>query len=822
MKTRSWLLLLIFSVIGYSATFYFFPKVMPAAHWGTTLDRAAAIVKAKSLAESFGIEKSDWTGWIELVETTYGRQNEYYLATQSMGLGGVGVGLLSAISTQVTLNDPRTHRKIKVNFRADGFPQEFKDRLPKENNSKTKIETSPGNAEKSASPTTPAAMPEPERVSDADKQLAENAFKSFWGERLLAAATLAESNNTQQGARLVWKAEDQKLKLTARVLVRDGKIKELSLDHDFTKSFDAEFKVRRSTFTEVLSSADFLVVIPSILLVMIFYFLGLALKRIQQRQGLVFLVAASLLILLIILLGRMGDDLRNGTVSGTTGYWVTVLLPWLLVLVVTLAIAGSLYFFWVAGQSLEIRLPHRRTISFELLLKGQIFTKPVAQSIAAGLMAGGIFISIPILAAASHLFSGLELDAHGLENTFAAHFPAFPVFFAPLQYLLFIVFAFFAPMICVYVKRLLLARILILVTCTICLIGTSFVYISATGMLVTGVLMGLALTALYFRGDLLAIVFSLFGVHAAIGAAALLAQPSVSLQSSGWRAIAGLAVLLVVSLIGVWRFREVTEEETAIPAHLLETRIERERLKADFNVAQRAQQQMLPDAPPQIPGLEIAAICKPSKEVGGDLYDFLPLRDGKLGIVVADVSGKGVPASLYMTLTKGLLTSIAETVDDPGEILREVNRHLYEVCRRKMFVTLFLGVIDPVTKRMVYARAGHNPTVFRSVARQETSLLKPKGMGLGLNSGKIFDQSLKVETLQLELNDKLFFYSDGITEAMNPKNEEYGEERLIEIAEKADDLAASEARDAVMTDVTRFLASNQPQDDQTLVVVKVI
>jgi sigma-B regulation protein RsbU (phosphoserine phosphatase) len=175
-----------------------------------------------------------------------------------------------------------------------------------------------------------------------------------------------------------------------------------------------------------------------------------------------------------------------------------------------------------------------------------------------------------------------------------------------------------------------------------------------------------------------------------------------------------------------------------------------------------------------------------------------------------------------MTLTKGLLVSVAETADDPGEILREVNRHLYEVCRRKMFVTLFLGVIDPATKQLTYARAGHNPTVFRSVARQETSLLKPRGMGLGLNSGKIFDQSLKVETLQLELDDKLFFYSDGITEAMNPRNEEYGEERLIAMAAKADDLAASEARDVVLADVTTFLGSNQPQDDQTLVVVKVI
>jgi sigma-B regulation protein RsbU (phosphoserine phosphatase) len=280
-------------------------------------------------------------------------------------------------------------------------------------------------------------------------------------------------------------------------------------------------------------------------------------------------------------------------------------------------------------------------------------------------------------------------------------------------------------------------------------------------------------------------------------------------------------VLAIISLIGVWKLREVGEEETVVPQQLLETRDERERLKAEFSVAQRAQQQMLPDAPPQIPGLEISAICLPSKEVGGDLYDFLPLSDGRLGVVVADVSGKGVPASLYMTLTKGLLASVSETVNDPGEILREVNRHLYEVCRRKMFVTLFLGVIDPVTKRLIYARAGHNPTIFRRPMEQ-TRMLGAGGIGLGLNRGKIFDQSLKVETVQLAANDKLYFYSDGITEAMNHHNEEYGEERLMDLAERLDNVGAIEARDAVLGDVKDFLGSNQPQDDQTLVVVRVV
>jgi sigma-B regulation protein RsbU (phosphoserine phosphatase) len=231
---------------------------------------------------------------------------------------------------------------------------------------------------------------------------------------------------------------------------------------------------------------------------------------------------------------------------------------------------------------------------------------------------------------------------------------------------------------------------------------------------------------------------------------------------------------------------------------------------------------MIPDALPNLEGVEIAAVCRPSREVGGDLYDFINLPDGRLGIVVADVSGKGVPASLYMTLTKGLLDSVTEEKTDPGEILREVNRHLYEVCRRKVFVTLFLGVIDPVNKMFVYARAGHNPSILRKSSNQQTSLLKSPGMGMGLNNGSIFDNSLKVSSLKLEANDMVFFYSDGITEAMNGNHEQYGEERLMKIAAEVDGLRAEEARNRIMFDVEKFLGNVNPQDDQTLVVARVL
>ena len=804
MKLRGWLLLIAVSLLGYAATFLLFPKVSPAANWRHNVDRDAAVAIAKQTARQFGIEDANWEDAgaglaMTNVEAEYSRRREYYREVEP---NGVGQPYFTPIHLNVKLLDFKTKRRVTATINSNGKVLEFDTSTPEERKRNDDADN------------------QPDKVSDADTQLAESAIKSLWGDGLLQSAKLTESSVTRQGSRFTWKTEDARMKLLAKALVREGKIKQLSLEPQFTSSFDFDFEARRNLLLKVLTNFEGIIIWPPIFLVAIFFFVGVALKRIQHRQALIFLAVTFLLLTGFNWLDGLSVDIDEGS-AVNSGFWAAKFFSWLFFLIGMLAIAGTLYFVWAAGQSLAIRIPNRPTISIELILKGKLLTKPVARSFAIGLLSGGIVIAIPVLLAASRLFAGMELDANDLEDRFVSSFPAISQALNGRQYLGFVMFGFMALLPMVYIKRPMLARLSVYVIVVLAMIGGVAISFSAAGLIATALLVSLALTVIFFRGDLLAVIVSLGASQAAMGAATLLAQPAGTFQSSGWRALASLAVLAIVSLIGVWKFREVREEETAVPLQLLETRDERERLRAEFGVAQRAQQQMLPDAPPQIPGLEIAAVCIPSKEVGGDLYDFLSLSDGRLGIVVADVSGKGVPASLYMTLTKGLLASVSETTSDPGEILREVNRHLYEVCRRKMFVTLFLGVIDPATKRLTYARAGHNPTVFRR-PMAETRLLRAGGIGLGLNSGKIFDKTLKVETVQLAANDKLFFYSDGITEAMNPKNEEYGEERLMSLAERLDEVGANEARDFVLSEVKEFLDSNQPQDDQTLVVVKMI
>jgi len=238
-----------------------------------------------------------------------------------------------------------------------------------------------------------------------------------------------------------------------------------------------------------------------------------------------------------------------------------------------------------------------------------------------------------------------------------------------------------------------------------------------------------------------------------------------------------------------------------------------------MSVAREAQQRMLPSAPPPIPGFSVASICRPAQGVGGDLYDFIALEEGRWGIAVADVSGKGLPAAMYMSMTKGLLLAAVDERSDPLEMLEDVNAGLYSVGQRNVFVTMFFAVLEPVSRDVAFVRAGHNSALWRKHATRETVSLTPRGIALGMTSSRMFTRSCAVEKLVMEPGDTLFIYSDGVTEAMNGDSMEYGDDRLAEAIARGDGLDATAARDLIIDDVSAFVGSTPPNDDLTLVVL---
>jgi serine phosphatase RsbU (regulator of sigma subunit) len=326
---------------------------------------------------------------------------------------------------------------------------------------------------------------------------------------------------------------------------------------------------------------------------------------------------------------------------------------------------------------------------------------------------------------------------------------------------------------------------------------------------------------LYARFGVLGALSAFWSANILTAAATLLTQPAAGLHGSGLRTLAALGCLGVFALAAAWKGPGAGAELSGESGVLLQQRSRREELLAEFNVARSAQQRMLPSKPPAFAGYTVAASCEPAREVGGDLYDFVRLSDGRWGIGVADVSGKGVPAALYMTLTKGLLCAAAQDSGDPREILMSVNKHLRAAAKKKVFVTMAFGVLDPVERTLEYVRAGHNPVVWRRAAANETRMLASSGIGLGLASPALFARTLATEKIRLAPGDALIFYSDGLTEAMTESLEQFGEERLIAAAARADGLHAAATRDSILGEVRRFLGGAPSQDDLTIAVLRV-
>jgi sigma-B regulation protein RsbU (phosphoserine phosphatase) len=795
--------LFVLALIGYGGLFFLFSRTNPAAQWKFEMDHAAAIEKAKAAASSYGYTEPVKYAKVEI---EYHRDDEYYYVSHKPGL--LLGGLFTPLKAHVSLIGVKSGSDFEARLNARGELMGYR----------LREDTGKKDGEKKDANQPPA----PDTLAN-DRKLADEALKQFLGERY-GKFSFVSGSNSDEGWRFDWTTFDDGLGVLATVVVRDGKVREVWLYSNLTPKLEAESDARRGEAIIFVTSINNLLIFPGIILVIIAYFISLARRRIDHRKTLVFLACCFLLLFISNMFGSLANDLRFNFRSPSGGFTYDGggALFWPTMIVANLCLAAFLYLFMAPGLALANAIggvANRRTLDLELLLKGKLLRRTMTGSLVAGLLAGGLLAAITHVVAATGVFAGVSINANGIEDLFGVSAPAMSALTDGSQILIFMSFAFLIPAAEAIVKKPLLRKIVVFVIAFVTTAGLDAFHTSAPATIVASLLQAWLLVWLYRNFGLLAVIAAFIASMTALSSAALMAQSSTSLQTSGRHAAIGLGLATVAALVGLWKSSEASEEEMAAKEPQ-ESRAERERLQAEFKVAREAQLRMLPEVPPDAPGMAISAVCNPSKEVGGDLYDFLALPEGKIGVVIADVSGKGVPASLYMTLTKGLLDSVAEYKTDPGDILREVNRHLYDVCRRKTFVTLFLAVIDPPTKTLSFARAGHNPTIMHR--KPETWMLKSRGMGMGLNQGGIFNQSLKVETIQLEPGDKLFFYSDGITEAMNEKRDEYGEDRLMAMAEKTNEMSAEQSRDAVMADVAEFLGKVHPQDDQTLVVLHVL
>lgn len=333
-----------------------------------------------------------------------------------------------------------------------------------------------------------------------------------------------------------------------------------------------------------------------------------------------------------------------------------------------------------------------------------------------------------------------------------------------------------------------------------------------------GLLLSVVCMVLVVRRGFLTGAFALFTFSAFFyGIGALVSAAPGDRVSSAMGLVVALAPAIAAVVIGS-RLPEVNVREAPPPR--VSAVMDQARRHEELDIARRVQAGLLPSRDPSVVGFDIAGMCLPANEVGGDYYDYFTFDDGRFGLAVGDVSGKGVPAAFCMTLTKGFMEVAAAECRNPDEVLVAANSHLREYLSRGTFVTMTYAVIDPEALTIDYARAGHNPPAMLRT-NGEPSFVMPSGTALGAADRDLFAELIEPERLELQSGDAMVFYTDGVTEAMSSTGEQFGEARLLEsLARLHDGRPARELADGLLAAVAEHAQNAEQHDDITVVVVR--
>jgi sigma-B regulation protein RsbU (phosphoserine phosphatase) len=258
--------------------------------------------------------------------------------------------------------------------------------------------------------------------------------------------------------------------------------------------------------------------------------------------------------------------------------------------------------------------------------------------------------------------------------------------------------------------------------------------------------------------------------------------------------------------------------------NLLQTAAEKKRLEEELRIARQIQMSLLPRGPLDLPGLGVTALCVPAREVGGDYYDFFAVGERRLGVLIADVSGKGTSAALYMAELKGLMLSLSQIYQSPRQLLIEVNRIISENLDTRSFITMTYAVIDLDAGVMTFARAGHTPLIYVPAAADAARVLVPNGLVVGLRIPGAHDKFIELleeDRIELSKGDVLVFYTDGISEAMNRDGDLFGDARLGCLLAEHGHLDAADLRERILREIEAFVGVADQHDDMTMILIKV-
>lgn len=252
---------------------------------------------------------------------------------------------------------------------------------------------------------------------------------------------------------------------------------------------------------------------------------------------------------------------------------------------------------------------------------------------------------------------------------------------------------------------------------------------------------------------------------------------------------------------------------------LQQEELKRTRIEEELLIAKNIQESLLPEWESTNDEISISYYSKPAREIGGDFYDFIEIDEHRFYVVIADVSGKGIPAALYMSKVQSMIQLASNIFHSPKEILVEVNKNIKDQLDKFSFVTCIVALFDLNKMTVKISRAGHNPVIYNG--NGEAKFIKSKGIGLNLADEHTFGNNLEEIELPLKYDDLFVFYSDGLSEAMNQQRKEYGDSNLLEIVGVNNSCSPDEVRDRIMNSVNEFTSGAEQHDDITMVILKI-
>jgi hypothetical protein len=751
------LALLAAGLLGYLALALLFPRFSTGAQWDVRIGAADSVVRARGVATQHGL---DVTGWGSETGVRVPRALQFETGAD-------------AVQIHVAFRDPRDSDHLTgVRFDHTGRPTAVV----------TKREPRTGD----------------DITVDAARPIAERAFSAFVP-NAASYHSVAQEDLGDNGVRFRWeRAGATPFVLDrARVIVTGNGLLDLRYGPEVTKEHG-------SHIDDVDTVSD-LSLIAAVIFGLVLYLIATGKRLVPQRLALT-LAGISYVLLVIELWADLDAPLQAlFYTNNNAGRWALAFAAMLAALPVGLAFGGG----YPAARR---RFPRRLVALEELLLRGRFTSRSVGAAVLAGIAAGGWIAAIPYLLRATGLFGAYRIADAQTDAVFRSGLMPLAIYGEVISAL----FAF-ALLVAFFEDKLppRVGRALGFLLAYVVLLDDAGLSVPAA--LIAGVLVTLLFDALFRRVDLLAVLIAAASVAWAVCCATRLVQPAASIQYQGWVGVAFGAVVAIAALAtALWG-----STKPYLPWEPRPARAERERIQAEFDVARLAQEQMLPATPPSIPGTSIASFCRPARQVGGDLFDFVTMSDGSVGITVADVSGKGVPAALIMTITKGLLLAASDGRSDPLETLADVNAGIHSLGHRSTFVTMLFGVFDPAARTFEFVRAGHTPLLWRKSSGEVVSL-SPKGIGVGMTSPRMFSAICEKATITTDTGDLLILYSDGVNEAMNERSEEFGDDRLLVTVRDriTDAMTAEEARAVIVNAVDEFRGTAPAHDDMTLVVVK--